>query len=51
MVGPDTVVTCTHCGGEHRLGDVGRVLESSAGRDVVQLSEMEWVAILKAPLA
>lgn len=51
IVGPDATVRCSECGGEHRAADIGQLLESHAGSDTIRLSEAEWLAILKRPLA
>lgn len=40
-IGPDALIDCRICGGEHRAGDVGQLLRRS-GHSLETLSEADW---------
>lgn len=41
LPGPDAMIYCTCCGGEHRIGDIGQFHIRDAG-GTVTLGEDEW---------
>lgn len=44
-VGPDSIVRCTECGGSHRLGDIGQMLQSDGAGTVSRVPEPDWRAL------
>jgi|AGTN01.1.fsa_nt_gi hypothetical protein len=48
VASPDLVVNCSECGGSHRLGDIGHLLEAIDGEvGTSQLSEETWRRLAK----
>ncbi len=45
---PDVVVSCSMCGGDHRLGDIAQLLEANGDGTVRQLDQTAWRALVKA---
>lgn len=49
IVGPDAVIPCQSCDGEHRAGDIGQLLRLIGHHTLETVTEAEWRAIAEAP--